>query len=77
MRLTDPKSALVLVLYPLPVVVAWAVLPENHSGGHLAMRFPPVESLPNPWHEEVESFRRRPSGRLMMCLYREERTPRP
>ena len=35
-----------------------------------------VESLPKPWREEVESFRRRPSGRFIMRLYREERIPR-
>ena len=53
---------------------ALAVLPENYGGGHLATRFPAVESLPRPWREEVESFRRRPSGRFIMRLYREERT---
>lgn len=55
---------------------ALAVLPDNYGGGHLATRFPKVESLPDPWREEVESFRRRPSGRFIMRLYREERTPR-
>lgn len=52
---------------------ALAVLPDNYGGGRLATRFPVVESLPAPWRAEVESFRRRPSGRLILRLYREER----
>lgn len=56
---------------------ALAVLPDNYGGGRLATRFPAVESLPAPWRAEVESFRRRPSGRLILRLYREERSARP
>ena len=56
---------------------ALAVLPENYGGGHLATRFPAVASLPQPWREEVEEFRRRPSGKFILRLYREERSARP
>jgi glutathione S-transferase len=52
---------------------ALAVLPENYGGGRLATRFPPVEVLPRPWRDEVESFRQRPSGRFILRLYAEER----
>ncbi|MBS1201004.1 MAG: hypothetical protein H6R27_1682, partial [Proteobacteria bacterium] len=30
-----------------------------------------------PWREEVEEFRRRPSGKFILRLYREERSARP
>jgi glutathione S-transferase len=56
---------------------ALAVLPGNYGGGRLATRFPAVESLPAPWRAEVESFRRRPSGNLILRLYRDERGVRP
>jgi glutathione S-transferase len=52
---------------------ALAVLPDNYGGGRLASRFPPVESLPSPWREEVTSFRERPSGRFILRLYEGER----
>lgn len=52
---------------------ALAILPENYGGGRLATRFPRVEELPQPWRDEVESFRQRPSGRFILRLYAEER----
>lgn len=52
---------------------ALAVLPEQYGGGALATRFPPAESLPPPWREEVLAFRARPSGQFILRLYREER----
>lgn len=52
---------------------ALAVLPQQYGGGALATRFPPVESLPSPWREEVQAFRDRPAGRFILRMYAEER----
>jgi len=53
---------------------ALAVLPQNYGGRGLATHFPPVESLPSPWREEVIAFRQRPAGQFILRLYSEERT---
>jgi len=53
---------------------ALAVLPGNYGGRALATHFPPVESLPSPWREEVIAFRQRPAGQFILRLYSEERT---
>jgi glutathione S-transferase len=52
---------------------ALAVLPGNYGGRALATHFPPVESLPSPWREEVISFRQRPAGQFILRMYQEER----
>ena len=52
---------------------ALAVLPRNYGGGRLATRFPEVDSLPEPWRTEVEGFRQRPAGRLILRMYEEDR----
>jgi glutathione S-transferase len=53
---------------------ALAVLPGNYGGEALATHFPPVESLPSPWKEEVVAFRQRPAGQFILRLYSEERS---
>lgn len=52
---------------------ALAVLPGNYGGGHLATRFPDVDSLPEPWRNEVAEFRQRPAGRLILRMYEQDR----
>jgi glutathione S-transferase len=52
---------------------ALAVLPGHYGGGHLATRFPDVDSLPEPWRSEVAGFRQRPAGRLILRMYEEDR----
>jgi glutathione S-transferase len=54
---------------------ALAVLPGNYGGRALATHFPPVESLPSPWREQVLAFRQRPAGQFILRLYAEERGP--
>jgi len=54
---------------------ALAVLPEDYGGGALATRFPPAETLPAAWRDEVREFRDRPAGQFILRLYREERRP--
>ena len=53
---------------------ALAVLPGNYGGGALATHFPPVDSLPSPWREEVLAFRQRPAGQFILRMYGEERS---
>jgi glutathione S-transferase len=52
---------------------ALAVLPGEYGGGHLATRFPEVDTLPEPWRAEVRAFRERPAGQFILRMYREER----
>lgn len=52
---------------------ALAVLPEGYGGGALATRFPPADTLPPAWRDEVRKFRDRPAGQFILRLYREER----
>jgi glutathione S-transferase len=52
---------------------ALAVLPDDYGGGHLATRFPDVDTLPEPWRAEVRAFRERPAGQFILRIYREER----
>jgi glutathione S-transferase len=53
---------------------ALAVLPGNYGGSALATHFPPVDSLPSPWREEVLAFRQRPAGQFILRMYGEERS---
>ena len=56
---------------------ALAVLPPEYPGGPLQGRRLGVEDLEPQWRAEVERFRQRPAGQLILRLYREERPPGP
>jgi hypothetical protein len=49
------------------------VLPPEYAGRSLEGRRLFVEDLDPDWRAEVEAFRRRPAGRFVLRLYREER----
>jgi glutathione S-transferase len=54
-------------------LAALAVLPPEYAGRSLEGRRLFVEDLDPDWRAEVEAFRRRPAGRFVLRLYREER----
>ena len=54
-------------------LAALAVLPPEYAGRSLEGRRLVVEDLDPDWRAEVEAFRRRPAGRFVLRLYREER----
>jgi len=56
---------------------ALAVLPPEYPGGRLLGRRLTAEDLDPQARAEVERFRQRPAGRLILRLYREERRSRP
>jgi glutathione S-transferase len=56
---------------------ALAVLPPEYPGGQLTGRRLDIADLDPQWRAEVERFRQRPAGQLILRLYREERAPRP
>jgi glutathione S-transferase len=55
---------------------ALAVLPPEYPGGRLQGRRLDLADLDPAWRAEVERFRERPSGQLILRLYREERAAR-
>ena len=52
---------------------ALAVLPPEYAGRSLGGRRLTLDDLDADWRAEVEAFRARPSGQLLLRLYRQER----
>jgi glutathione S-transferase len=56
---------------------ALAVMPPEYPGGRLQGRRLDIADVDPGWRAEIEGFRNRPAGQLILRLYREERSPPP
>jgi glutathione S-transferase len=54
-------------------LAALALLPPEYAGRSLSGRPLSIDDLDPDWRADVEAFRARPAGRMVLRMYREER----